>query len=249
MKTLRPCIIYSSAEAALAERLSLRRGRLSYIADGDHLLCEKLPSGAVGDIMIVSMERAGEHIASAIYDECRRRRYSGVFLDIDMSPDGTSQMLLDSVAEALVQKVRRVYIPEVYSRYCTCATPVASCAVSGGLLSEYLEQLVSEHRNLALSIPVMMSDFSMPSDSPAGRTLTQAELSRLQSQFDADVYYSAQMLTNYFTYSPSQGTCRFVLFDDARSISEKIKLAKSFGITDIFLSWREISHIAGDIIF
>ncbi len=249
MKAQQPYIIYSASEASCAERIPLRRGRLSYIADGSRLLSEKLPSGASGDMMIVAMERGDEHIAAAIYDEYRRRRYSSVFLDVDARPTGALQVMLDSVAESLTRRVNRVFIPEIFSEYCNSATPVTTCAVSGGLITEYLERLVGEHRNLAVSIPRITADFSMPSDRADGHELTRTQLLQLKNRFDCDIYYSPQMMTNYFTYSPSRGECRFVLFDDARSISEKIKLAKSFGISDIFLSWREISDIAHDIIF
>lgn len=248
MKNRPPVIIYSAAEADDAERLHLRKGRLSYIADGSRLLSERLPTAASGDIMIVSMEHGDIHIAPALYDECRRRGYTGVFLDLDGPPTKAGAELLGGVCESLARRVGQVYVPEVYAEFCARATPVASCAVSGGLLTEYLERLVREHRHLALAIPRIMADFSMPSDSPIGHQLTSRELSQLQNRFDADIYYSPQMLTNYFTYSAAPAQCRFVLFDDARSISEKIKLSKSFGISDIFLSYREIHDIAEDII-
>ncbi len=248
MKTQSPVIIYSASEADSAERLPLRKGRLSYIADRNRLLSEKLPSTANGDIMIVAMEHGDVHIAPALYDECRRRGYTGVFLDIDGPPTREGAELLSGVSESLARRTGQIYVPEVYAEFCTSATPVATCAVSGGLLTEYLERLVREHRRLALAIPRIMADFSMPSDSPSGRRLTPKELSQLRNRFDADIYYSPQMLTNYFTYSSAPAQCSFVLFDDARSISEKIKLSKSFGVSDIFLSYREIQDIAGDII-
>ncbi len=249
MKSQHTYIIYRAAEATGAERLPLLRGRLSYIAEGSRLLAEKLPDGALGDMMIVASENGDEHIAAAIYDEYRRRKYSSVFLDIDGHPSAEAQVMLDNVAEALVRRVGRVFIPEIFSEYCTCATPVATCAVTGGIITEYLERIVGAHRRLAVSIPRISADFSMPSDCARGHELTRAEVLQIKNRYDCDVYYSPQMMTNYFTYSPARGECRFVLFDDARSISEKIKLAKSFGISDIFLSWREISDIADDIIF
>ncbi len=242
------CMVYSAADGSPAMGRNLLRGRLSYIARGNTLMSEKLPADAAGDVMFISIQSAGEHIAPAIYDECRRRRYSSVFLDAD-EPDDELLRILPDISASLARCKLRVFCPIDISPYCPRATPVAEAAVSGGNISEYLSSLISSHDKLSLSIPRVAAEFTMPCERDAFRQLTPRELSRILDMHDAKSHYSPQMLVNYFIYENARGGCNFILFDDAHTMSEKIRLAKKLGITDVFITYREVSDIASDIIF
>lgn len=242
------CMVYSAADGCSVTGRNILRGRLSYIAQGNTLMSEKLPSDARGDVMFISMQNAGEHIAPAIYDECRRRRYTAVFLDAD-EPEGELSRILSDISASLTRRRLRVFCPLEFSLCCPYATPVAEAAISGGNISEYLGQLLSSHKRLALSIPRIAADFTMPQESASGRQLTLRELSRIRDMHDATAHYSPQMLVNYFIYPNNSGGCNFILFDDAHTLSEKIRLAKKLGISDAFITYREISDIADDIMF
>lgn len=242
------CMVYSAADGMPAFGRNILRGRLSYIAQKNALMAEKLPADAIGDVMFISMQGAGEHIDTAIYDECRRRRYSSVFLDAD-GPDAELLRILPDISASLASRKLRVFCPIDVSAYCPHATPVAEAAVSGGNIAEYLGQLLASHNKLSLSIPRIAAEFAMPCERDTCRHLTPRELSRILDMHDAKVHFSPQMLVNYFIYENARGGCSFILFDDAHTMSEKIRLAKKLGIADVFIIYREISDIASDIIF
>lgn len=243
------CIIHSAEERSPFSRRGFYSALLSYKANGNSLLAENIPSDTYGDIMIISADNIGEHITPAIYDECRRREYHAVFLDADEKNYGISQAL-SSVSESLTRRGVSVFCPLSFSDICPKAIPVAEAAASGGVLSEYISHLTKKHKRLALAIPLTCAAFSMPvTSSCAGQTLSQRELRRIKDTYSAKPFFSPQMLVNYFIYSPAHSECRFVLFDDARTVSEKIRLAKRAGVSDIFLTYREIADIADDISF
>ena len=89
----------------------------------------------------------------------------------------------------------------------------------------------------------------MPLAASSGNELSQRELSRLRDMHDADVFFSPAMLSNYFIYSPSPHEAGFVLFDDGHTLTEKLRLAKKLGVSDVFLRYCELSDIADDIWF
>lgn len=242
------CMIHSAEENVISRGRNFFRGRLSYVAEENTLFSEKLSPDTHGDVMILSANKMGKHISPVIYDECRRRNYSAVFLDAD---NVTRDVLeaLSEVSSSLSRRGLSVFCPLEFLKVCPTAVPVAEASISGGVLSEHLKYLTSKHKHLALSIPRMTAEFSMPAYDTSGRELSRKELSRIIDTYDADVFFSPQMVVNYFIYSPAPENCSFVLFDDAHTITEKLRLAKRLGISDVFITYREISDIAQDIIF
>ncbi len=198
--------------------------------------------------MVVSSDDIGEHITPAIYDECRRRGYGAVFLDSE-NTDIEHIRAIDEVSTALTRRSITVFCPLHISKHCSNTVPVANCAVSGGNLQEYISELKSNHKRIALSIPRCRTEFDMPITKNTGRNLQKRELLQIIDTYDVSAYYSRRLITNYFIYSPKKDIVRYVLFDNARTISEKLKMAKKLGISDVFLIWKEISDISGDIVF
>lgn len=240
-------VIYSANEHFPFHGNVLRRAHLSYTARGNTLMSEKLPREAGGGIMIVSMENANMHIAAPIYDEYRARGYSGIFLDADSPPDGDLIAVMRGAVFSLSRRAGNIFVPLPFAEFCPGAVPVASTEISGGVLSEYLQSLSREYKRLALGIPRTIARFEMPAENPSGERLTPSRLRSLLERFGSGVFFSPQMVVNYFTYSVSDDKCGFVLFDDSRTISEKLRLAKRLGVSDVFLTLREISDIAEDI--
>ena len=54
------------------------------------------------------------------------------------------------------------------------------------------------------------------------------------------------LCARYFTYSRS-GETHFVLFDDAGTIAQKLRIGTSLGLSAAFFMWPEIQDIAGDL--
>ncbi len=198
--------------------------------------------------MLISADNAEPQIVAPIYDEYRRRRYTGVFLDLDASPTEKYTTLLSAIVDGLSRRVENIYIPADFAEFCRSATPVVSSEISGGTLYGYLSRFINEHGKVALAVRRICRTFSMPSSSPEGTSVTLADAKALIEQHGSGVFYSPEMLVNYFTYPKTRTEYGFALFDDARSISEKIRLAKKLQISEIFLNYKETSDIIDEII-
>lgn len=240
-------MIYSAKEQ-IAKNSKLLCGIHSYVAHGNTVMSEKLPSDLCGNIMIISAQNAGEHISPAVYDECRKRKFTSVFLDAEEPCENNIRAFCE-ISESLSRRGLRVFCPIAFEEFCPQAIPVADTCISGGVLSEYLKSLTVGRKRLALSLPRMCASFPMPPEDSCGNALSPRELSRLRDMHDAEVFFSPAMLLNYFIYSPSPRDAGFVLFDDGHTVTEKLRLAKKLGVSDVFLRYCELSDIADDIWF
>lgn len=241
-------ILRTATELELTTHRKEKRGLLSYYARGNTLMCEKLSPEVTGDVLVVASDGADIHITPSIYDECRRRSCRSVFLDANeenLSCAGT----LGEISSSLSRRGISVFCPLVFAESCPDATPVAECAVSGGELSEYLAYLLRNHRRLALSVSRRCAEFSMPVFSPSGRELSERELRNLRDRYNAQCFYSPQLVSDYLIFSSEQDSAGFVLYDDARTISEKLRLARRLGVENVFLAYHEIADIFEDILF
>ena len=79
-----------------------------------------------------------------------------------------------------------------------------------------------------------------------GRDITREELLALREKHPSSVYFSRELMAKYFTYSAGNGT-HFVLFDDAETLRQKVKLAQNLGIQTAFLMFPEISDLLPEL--
>ena len=79
-----------------------------------------------------------------------------------------------------------------------------------------------------------------------GTPLTREELLALREKHPSSVYFSRELMAKYFTYSEGNGT-HFVLFDDAETLRQKVKLAQNLGIQTAFLMFPEISDLLPEL--
>ena len=68
----------------------------------------------------------------------------------------------------------------------------------------------------------------------------------LREKHPSSVYFSRELMAKYFTYSAGSGT-HFVLFDDAETLRQKVKLAQNLGIQTAFLMFPEISDLVPEL--
>ncbi len=238
------CLNFSASERERAERFNFDIGCLSYAAHGSALYSEKSETPPSGDVMIICVKSADSHVAAAIYDECRKRKFRAVFLDSEVTSNE-----LTLLSESLSRRGIPLFSPIEISHTLPGSRPVAELAVSGGSITEYLETLLSRHKTLALSLPRIALRFDMGEDTSIGVPISKREVRRLMNIHDAKVFYSPAMMINYFIFSPAPHNASYILFDDARSLSEKIRLAKKQGVSDLFLTYSEIADIISAISF
>ena len=69
--------------------------------------------------------------------------------------------------------------------------------------------------------------------------LDQAKLRELLRRSGSPTFFSEELMTNYFSFRRGK-EIRFVLFDNAESLSRKLRLADSMGIREAFLHYPAV---------
>ena len=240
-------MLCSSSENINAFSFPTYIGRFSYIAKGNLLLSEKLCDNTFGDMMVVSMRNAEESVTLPIYDECKKRGYSAVFLDTDELPKSENSNIFSKVSATLEKRGLSTFCPLTFANICPRSVPVADGTITGGFFKDELANFKKKHRRIGISISRIISRFEMPVSDADGVSLSPMEFKRFVQAFDGNIFFSPQLMTNYFLFSSGSNKCEYILFDDADTISKKLRTAKELGFSDAFLVQREISDIARDI--
>lgn len=190
-----------------------------------------------------------EKLCAAAARECGRRSYTGVFLDFEqpLSPDRLSFAL--QLARQCAAARRPLYVTERCGRAIPSAISLIGTAISGGNFTQYLQESAAAHGGAgrtALDVQRLRMEFTLPSRTGQGKPLSAQELKQLLEQEQPAVFFSEDLCARYFTYRREDDT-RFVLFDDAETISRKLRLGTDLGFAAAFLLWAEIQDIAGGI--
>lgn len=182
-------------------------------------------------------------LTAAVLRECRRHNYNGVLLDFE---EPLRQDLVCFACQ-LVGELRAVgplYVPESYSAAVPDAIPLICTAVSGGSFSSFLQDCAQRYKGrFALDVQRLRMDFLLPAQSGTGTPLSADAFQTLFQQEDPAVFFSQDLCARYFTYLRN-GETHFVLYDDADTISRKLRTGASMRLPAAFLMWPEISDIA-----
>lgn len=235
------CLLTSQNDRTLPQMRGFLRGMLSHIADGDTLRVRKNLPHDTADILVVSAMTSHPEIALPLCREASRMRARGVFLDSKNPPDAEFSASLANHGLTLFTPFSGSLPKDVI--------PVIEASVSGGSLAEYFEEISSRTPRFAVSVSPSSYEFSLPCESGSDLPLSPQSLSRLLLRFNPDVFFSPQLYFKYFMYEPSPGRVNLVLFDDAETISHKLRLAKKHGASHAFLVWEEVADIFDEIFF
>ena len=102
-------------------------------------------------------------------------------------------------------------------------------------------------QNIALDLQRLQMSFSLPARNGRGEPLTQEALQVLLRQRQPAVFFSRDLCARYFTDSDN-GESRFVLYDDAGTLRQKLNLGRQLGVAAAFLQWPEIRDIAAELL-
>lgn len=241
--------------APAEERACSRRGCLTahaayHIGPDSTLLRRNLPLQGQGGLLCISDQdappvRDPETLCAAAERECSRRGYSGAVLDFEDTPREDLQAFADLLSRRFRQRGLSLYLPEPYCESTSAPIRLIGTALSGGNLREHLQEAVQAYgaAQLALDAERLRMEFPLPCPNGIGKPLTGAELATLLEQEQPTVFFSPDLCARYFTYS-RDGQHRFVLFDDAGTLREKLRIGESLGIPAAFLTWPEIADIA-----
>lgn len=185
-----------------------------------------------------------EKLCAAVLRECGRRGYSGVLLDFEEPRTGDKTVFVEQLAKALMPGKRTLYTPETYARSAPGAVPLICTAISGGNFIQRMQEAPAawEGRRLALDVQRLRMDFTLPSRSGEGATLTQKALEQLMERESPSVFFSQDLCVRYFTYSQN-GEAHFVLFDDADTLAQKLRTGSTLGFSAAFLMYPEVEDL------
>lgn len=227
----------------------------AYHIGGDStLLRQNLLLQTRGGILCVSDRQAPgipepEKLCAAVQRECGRRGYTGVFLDFEQVLSSDRLAFARQLAAQCASARRPLYVTERCGKSVPGAIPLIGTAISGGNFAQYLQESSAKcdsASKAALDVQRLRMEFTLPSPTGCGKPLSGPELQQLLDRQQPAVFFSEDLCARYFTYR-HEGETRFVLFDDAETISRKLRLGANLGFSAAFLLWTEIRDIAGGI--
>lgn len=185
-------------------------------------------------------------LCRTIVAECVKRGFQGVLADFETNPYSDRLSFLSHLSARLSARGMALYCP--LSLPAEGAALLVGTGLSGWSLRALLEETACRYgaERLALDLERVMMDFPLPCPSGCGTPLTREELLALREKHPSSVYFSRELMAKYFTYSAGNGT-HFVLFDDAETLRQKVKLAQNLGIQTAFLMFPEISDLLPEL--
>lgn len=221
------------------------------IGPGSTLLRQNLLLQTKGGLLSVSDREAPfiedpEALCAAVLRECGRRNYAGAVLDFEEPPRRDRLAFAERLGQVLSSGRRTLYLPERYAAATQHAVVLVCTAVSGGNFTEYLQETARKYggaNRLALDVQRLRMDFRLPARTGEGDPLSAEAFGRLLERKAPSIFFSQDLCARYFTYM-SNGEAHFVLFDDADTLNQKLKVGAGLGFSAAFFMWPEVQDIA-----
>ena len=222
------------------------------IGPGSSLLRQNLLLQTSGGLLSVSdrdappIEDAGA-LCAAVARECGRRNYGGVLLDFEEPPRQDRLAFVQKLGQTLSAGRRSLFLPAAYAKAAPGAVSLVCTAVSGGNFTEYLRETARSRGGpgrVALDVQRLRMDFTLPARSGEGTPLSAEAFGALVRRETPSTFFSPDLCAKYFTYTQG-GAAHFVLFDDAETLRQKLRIGAGLGCTAAFLMWPEVRDIAG----
>lgn len=228
-------------DAALAGSVGIPCGYLCYRIGTGGTLQRATASGSRRGGLLGIMDASGlaaanpDRLSRTIAAECRRSHHIGVLFDFPLSEDARDAFT--ALCERIRQQSLTLFVPSALAAHAPGCQVILPGSLSGGTFEEMLEDYKTRYRpqQICLELQRCRHSFSMPSDTPDGSRLTQQELQELLQQYRPKVFFSPELCTNYFTYRPADRSLRFVLFDDADTVSRRLRRAAQLDVHSCFL--------------
>lgn len=167
--------------------------------------------------------------------EARRTEAPGVFADFEHDTP-LNRRLLAAFDEALYDADIPLYVPLECGRTLSHAILTVSTAISGGSLTEYISSLQGIYgaARIAAFLQPVSQDFTLPSPTPNGISLSAAARAALLAQTGAQPFFSRELCAKYFTYMNADGQAHFVLYDDDSTLAAKLAQLAGCGVQNVF---------------
>ena len=177
-----------------------------------------------------------ERFACRAVAECALRGYEGIYAEL--SCEDLASRVVPELERHLIRRRGRLYLCENAAPFAKSGRVVINSDVTGGSFSGFLAEKCGAYGagRLALGLSHMRLDYTIPAADPSGMRINDITLTRLLKQSGAQVFFSDELCSNYFTYTDSSGSQHFTLFDNRRSMLKKMIMARDAGIAEVFIS-------------
>lgn len=225
------------------------------IGGGPHLFRANHPLPIRGGYMVIDSKGFDGRGESApfchqVIRECQARQCKGVVCQFEGTPLPLLGKIITALAPLLSSRGCPLYIPEEYGAYRGTAKVLLSTALSGGTLKGRLQEGIEKYGTdgVAILLERVAEDFFLPSPTGRGMPLSQEELQERMATLHPSVFFSGELCAHYFTYMSKDNGAHFILFDDATSLQKKIQVANGLGISDVFISYSQLSDVVRELL-
>ena len=209
-----------------------RDARLYRSEDAANIEVGYMVLGSDGDV------RYDDYTLAEIINECKLRRFRGVFANFDSSP------LLPRLSKSLAEQNLRLIVTETAGSDNPNAWVLISTALSGGTLKRRLGEAAQKFGagRIVLDVERIIMEFVPPVPDGEGRALSREEFESLRAGHRHTPFFSYELCCNYFVFFEGD-TPHIVLYDDVGSIKNKLYIASSLGIDKAMFLYSETQDI------
>ena len=187
-----------------------------------------------------------DRLCQEIRRECAARNYSGVAADFEGPVTADRAAFLSMLQTVLKPDGRVVYIPEAYAAMVSEAIVIVCTALSGGQFRQRVEEAVNRFGRVALDVERLAMDFTVPAPDGMGTPLGAAGLRSLLQEREPAVFFSDELCARYITYTQN-GVGHFVVFDDAETLRQKLRVGRELGCAAAFLVFPEVEDLLEEL--
>lgn len=203
--------------------------------------------GQKGQLLGVSTQSAspvGEVLpfCQQLVQEGKQREFRGIACFFPYSGNYGLHQVVAELDGLCKRENLEFFAPESYGKDMKRGFIMVSSALSGGTLEQRFEKVSARwgKERVVMEIEEMGEDFLLPSPRGSGDPVTGVEIGEIIAREGASVYFSTELCARYFTYQNQEHSLRFVLFDDAGTVQEKIRLAKKWGLGGVMVDSGKI---------
>lgn len=188
-------------------------------------------------------------LCDEIVRECAARGFQGVLCDFEQAGVPLLERSVRELGERLASRSRSLYVTEGYGHCSPHAHVLISSALSGGSLSQRLEEAAGRfgRGRLTLAVQRVAEDFFLPSPTGSGTPLSRQELEQKMEELSPSVFFSRELCARYFTYMSRENGAHFVLFDDGGTLRKKMEVAREHGIASAVAALPEVADVAEEL--
>lgn len=231
-----------------------RRGReiqMLYRVDGQLKLLQAGVKGAnsVGQILGMDCTVGApmgdvDYLCRQVMGQVKQRQYAGVCCFFSGSGQGVLAQVVEVLSRRCEEEGVLFMVTESYGDIGEYSRVLVSTALSGGDLEGRFRGMIEKYgkNRVMMDIDCMGEDFLLPSPRGSGERRSIGEILRLQKEKRAQAFFSKELCARYFTYENGEHSLRFVLYDDAGTVEEKMKLGKLWKLAGIVGTFGELRH-------